>query len=93
MVLASEGYPEAPRVGDTLRGLDAVPAGVTVYQAGTRLDAAGHLVTAGGRVLAVTALGIDLRAARDLAYAGVAAIEGRGLHHRRDIAWRALGRS
>ncbi len=93
VVLASEGYPEAPRTGDVLRGLGTVPAGVTVYHAGTRVGADGQLETAGGRVLAVTALGVDLRAARDLAYAGVAAIDGRGLHHRRDIAWRALGRS
>ncbi len=91
VVVASEGYPESPRTGDVIEGVDAANAldGVDVIHAGTALDAEGRLVTAGGRVLAVTASGNDLAQARDRAYAGVDALEIRGAHHRRDIALKA----
>jgi len=91
VVLASEGYPEAPRTGDVITGLDAAAAveGVTVFHAGTA-DAAGGpegaVVTAGGRVLGVTALGATIDDARRRAYRAVDAIDWPGMHHRADIA-------
>jgi phosphoribosylamine--glycine ligase len=63
---------------------------VTVYQAGTALNAGDELVTAGGRVLAVTGYGRDLARARKLAYAGVGEIAFDGAQHRTDIASAAL---
>jgi phosphoribosylamine--glycine ligase len=62
------------------------PADVTVLHAGTARDDDGTLVTAGGRVLAVTATGPDLAAARDAAYRGVAGVSFAGAQHRTDIA-------
>lgn len=87
VVLASAGYPEAPRTGDEITGIEAANAieGVDVIHAGTaQVD--GRLVTAGGRVLSVTATGADLNQARERAYAGVAAISFEGAQHRSDIA-------
>ncbi|WP_019144499.1 phosphoribosylamine--glycine ligase [Aeromicrobium massiliense] len=91
VVVASEGYPQSPRTGDVIEGVDAANAleGVDVIHAGTALDAEGRLVTAGGRVLAVTASGDDLVQARERAYAGVDALSIRGAHHRGDIALKA----
>ncbi len=87
VVVAAEGYPDEPRRGDEILGVAAADAleGVAVIQAGTA-SRDGRLVTAGGRVLAVTALGGDLADARARAYAGVALLEVRGAHHRTDIA-------
>jgi phosphoribosylamine--glycine ligase len=97
VVLASDGYPETSHSGDVIRGVRAAemlsaPTGgsVTVYQAGTALNAEGELVTAGGRVLAVTGYGRDLARARKLAYAGVGEIAFDGAQHRTDIASSAL---
>jgi phosphoribosylamine--glycine ligase len=92
VVLASEGYPEHPRTGDPVAGIDEASAlsGVTVYHAGTAPDpSGGGVVTAGGRVLGVTALGATVDEARSRAYAGVAAITWPGMHHRTDIALEA----
>ena len=88
VVVASEGYPAAPTVGDEIEGLDAAAAmpDVSVFHAGTARDADGVLRTAGGRVLAVTAVGADVGSARESAYAAVAKVRIRGGHHRRDIA-------
>jgi phosphoribosylamine--glycine ligase len=89
VVLASERYPESHRTGDRVTGLDAAGSlpGVTVFHAGTRTDPdSGAVVTAGGRVLGMTALGGTLEEARTRAYAGVAAVGWRGMHHRTDIA-------
>jgi phosphoribosylamine--glycine ligase len=89
VVLASEGYPDAPRTGDPIAGLDEAGAlpGVTVFHAGTRSDpVTGAVVTSGGRVLSVTALGATVDEARSRAYAGVAAITWPGMQHRTDIA-------
>lgn len=92
VVMASRPYPDAPVTGEPIAGLDAVPPGVKVFHAGTARDPDGRTVTAGGRVLCVTALGHDLAAARDAAYAGVAALTWPSEFHRRDIGWRALAR-
>ncbi len=87
VVLAAAGYPESPRKGDAITGIEdaeAVP-GVVVDQAGTALKDGG-LVTSGGRVLGVTALGADLGEARERAYAAADKIEFAGKVLRRDIA-------
>jgi phosphoribosylamine---glycine ligase len=92
LVLASAGYPASSSKGDVIRGLDRVPAGVEVTHAGTARDADGNVVTAGGRVLNVTALGPDPASARDAAYAAADVIEFDGRQLRTDIAGRAVER-
>ena len=89
VVLASAGYPASSSRGDVIRGLDRVPEGIEVAHAGTAL-ADGEVVTAGGRVLNVTALGPDAAAARDAAYAAADLITFEGRQLRRDIALRAV---
>jgi phosphoribosylamine--glycine ligase len=89
VVLASAGYPSSSSKGDLISGLENVPADVEVTHAGTA-SAGGEVVTAGGRVLNVTALGDDPGAARDAAYAGADVIEFDGRQLRRDIALRAV---
>ena len=92
VVLAAAGYPGTPRAGGAIRGLDAAQAqGAVVFQAGTRMEG-DTLVAAGGRVLAVTATGADIRAARDAAYRGVDAVDFAEGFCRRDIGWRELAR-
>ncbi|MFY0991362.1 phosphoribosylamine--glycine ligase [Halomonas sp. C05BenzN] len=92
VVLAAGGYPGRYRKGDVIEGLEAAEAiGCKVFHAGTR-EQDGQLVTAGGRVLCVTALGEGVSAARDLAYRGVDAIRWEGVLCRRDIAFRAIAR-
>ncbi|MGM0785168.1 MAG: phosphoribosylamine--glycine ligase [Pseudomonadota bacterium] len=92
VVMAAGGYPGSYRKGDAIEGLDAAEAsGCKVFHAGTA-EQDGRIVTAGGRVLCVTALGEDVGAARDLAYRGVAAIDWPGVEYRRDIAFRAIER-
>ena len=88
VVLAAEGYPASPRTGDRIQGFEAAAAHpeVTVFAAGVAEDDAGHLVTAGGRVLAVTGAGSTVGAARDRAYAAAAEIDWPGLQMRTDIA-------
>lgn len=89
VVVASHNYPGTPRTGDPITGLDAVAAGdehAYVLHAGTRRDASGQVLSAGGRVLSVTATGPDLAAARDRAYRAVSRIHLDGSHHRTDIA-------
>ena len=91
VVMAAHNYPGKPRGGDVISGLDEaarIPA-VQVFHAGTAAKD-GKIVTAGGRVLAVTARGKDVRAARDLAYKAAAIIKWDGAHYRKDIAVRAL---
>ncbi|WP_278372505.1 phosphoribosylamine--glycine ligase [Brevibacterium casei] len=90
VVMAAEGYPESPRTGDVIAGLEAADAreDVSVLHAGTRTseDGAGDVLTAGGRVLSVVALGADLDEARARAYAAVDEISWDGEQHRTDIA-------
>jgi phosphoribosylamine--glycine ligase len=90
LVLASRGYPESASTGDPIAGLDRVPSDVFVTHAGTARAADGSIVTAGGRVLSVTALGEDAADARDAAYAATEMIEFEGRQLRRDIAMRAV---
>jgi phosphoribosylamine--glycine ligase len=87
VVLASAGYPETSRSGDVIEGTDVADTleGVQVVHAGTALDTQGRLVTAGGRVLAVTGLGADLAEARARAYGGIGHIRFAGAQHRTDI--------
>ena len=91
VVLAAEGYPGKPRVGDVIEGLAeaARVQGVNVLHAGTRREG-NKVVTAGGRVLVVTATGASLAGAQEAAYEGVRAIRFRGMQVRRDIASRAI---
>jgi len=94
VVLAADGYPEAPVSGSVIRGADQdFGPDVVVFHAGTTRDADGTLRAAGGRVLNVCARGATLQEARDLAYAAVAKIDWPGGFHRTDIGWRALGRA
>ena len=84
-MLASRGYPASSSSGDVITGLDVVPEGVEVTHAGTAARD-GEVVTAGGRVLNVTALGDDVRSARERAYAAADVIAFDGRQLRRDIA-------
>ncbi|MFI1466783.1 phosphoribosylamine--glycine ligase [Streptomyces wuyuanensis] len=92
VVIASHNYPATPRTGDPIGGLDEVAAQdaphAYVLHAGTRREG-DAIVSAGGRVLSVTATGEDLTEARDRAYAAVDRIRLDGSHHRRDIAAKA----
>jgi phosphoribosylamine--glycine ligase len=89
VVLAAAGYPDGPRKGDPITGLDALPEDCKVFHAGTALGD-GRPVTAGGRVLCVTALGETVRQAQRAAYAAVAGIHFDGMQYRKDIGNRAL---
>ena len=83
--MVSRGYPAAPVTGMTICGLDTVPQDVLVFHGGTRQEG-GHTVTAGGRVLGVTAIGATMAEAHTRAYAGVSAIHFEGAQWRTDIA-------
>ncbi len=85
LVLASAGYPESSSKGDVIAGLERVPETIEVTHAGTARTGAG-VVTAGGRVLNVTALGANPESARDAAYAAAEMISFDGMQIRRDIA-------
>ncbi len=92
VVLAAAGYPGTPKAGGAIRGIDAAEAtGAVVFQAGTK-QSGDTLAASGGRVLAITATGPDIRAARDAAYRGVDAIDFADGFCRRDIGWRELAR-
>jgi phosphoribosylamine---glycine ligase len=93
VVMASPGYPGAYRKGDVISGLDEAARieDLFVFHAGTAVRD-GKVVTSGGRVLGVTALGDTVQDAIDRAYRGVAAITWSGVHYRRDIGKKALNR-
>jgi phosphoribosylamine--glycine ligase len=86
VVVAADGYPGTPRLGDVVTGAE----GEGVLHAGTRRRDDGAVVSAGGRVLSVVGTGPDLAAARDDAYRRLAGIKLPGSHHRDDIALRAV---
>jgi len=92
VVLASGGYPDKYETGKPIRGLEAAAEAkdVHIFHAGTRKEN-DTVVTAGGRVLAVTALGESVAAARERAYEAVSQIDFEGCHYRRDIALGAVG--
>ncbi len=91
VVIAAAGYPEAPRKGDTIHGLPPAGDDYHVFHAGTALSGR-DVVTAGGRVLCVTALGSNVRAAQMRAYDIAEQIEFDGMQMRRDIGHRAIRR-
>ena len=92
VVMASEGYPEAPRAGDQILGLGddgqlaVAQRGVTIFHAGTRRDDSGAFVTAGGRVLSMTAVGATIAEARTRAYAAAETVTFPGRVMRTDVA-------
>jgi len=89
VVLAAANYPETPRKGDAITGIPPAAEDCHVFHAGTEL-AGGKLVTSGGRVLCVTALGDSVKMAQKRAYETVAAIAFDGMQYRRDIGFRAI---
>ena len=90
VVMAAKGYPGTPAAGGAIAGIDAAEAtGAVVFQAGTK-QADGKLVASGGRVLAVTATGADVKHAQAAAYRAVDAIDFPDGFCRRDIGWRAI---
>jgi phosphoribosylamine---glycine ligase len=92
VVVAAAGYPEEPRKGDAISGLPKATADCRVFHAGTRLEGK-TLLTNGGRVLCVTALGDSVKMARTRAYDALDAIRFEGMQYRKDIAHRALKKS
>ncbi len=93
VVMAATPYPEAPRIGDEIHGLDApVATDGKVFHAGTKLEADGRVTTAGGRVLCACALGESVAEAQQRAYGVADAITWDGEFHRHDIGWRAIAR-
>jgi len=95
VVLAAGGYPDAPRTGATVEGLDRIDADVhpdvQVFHAGTALEG-DRVVVSGGRVLCVTALGDSVRQAQRAAYQAIAALHFDGMQYRTDIGHRAIAR-
>ncbi len=89
VVLSSGGYPGNYRKGDVITGLDKMPENVVAFHAGTGLSG-NRVVTAGGRVLGITALAENIPAAIDLAYRGVSKVHFEGMHYRKDIGKKAL---
>ncbi len=90
-VVAASGYPDAVRSGDAI-ALPDDPTDVITFHAGTKRDGNGQLITSGGRVFAVTALGPDIATAQQRSAAQAAAIGFEGRQFRRDIGWRELAR-
>ncbi len=89
VVIAAAGYPDRPREGDTITGLDVSAADCKVFHAGTALSG-DDVVTCGGRVLCVTALGETVRQAQRAAYGALAGIHFDGMQYRTDIGHRAI---
>jgi len=90
VVLAAAGYPENPRKGDLISGLPTATEECKIFHAGTAL-VDGQAVSAGGRVLCVTALGETVRLAQRTAYAAIEGIRFDGMQYRTDIGYHALG--
>lgn len=90
-VLAAPGYPDSPTAGASI-SIPSVPSDVIVFHAGTKRDGKGHLVTAGGRVLAVTGIGSSFEEAQARSQSFAREIQFEGKQFRADIGWRELGR-
>ena len=91
VVLAAQGYPDAPKKGAAISTLPPAADDLHVFHAGTARQE-GQTKVSGGRVLAVTVLGDSVRMAQKRAYEAVAGIHFDGMQFRRDIGWRALDR-
>jgi phosphoribosylamine---glycine ligase len=89
VVVAAAGYPMNPRKGDAITGLPAPAEDLMVFHAGTA-EAGGQLLTSGGRVLCVTALGEKVKTAQQRVYAALQGIHIDGAVHRTDIGHRAM---
>lgn len=92
IVLAAEGYPETVRKGDVIRGLDTQVEDAKVFHAGTASNANGEIITAGGRVLCVTAIGDSIAEAQAKALALCEKVTFDGVQYRKDIGYRAIAR-
>ena len=92
VVLAAQNYPDTPKKGDIIHGIDAANAIGKVFHAGTAVNERGELITNGGRVLCVVGLGDDVATAKQQAYRALAEIEFDGMQYRTDIADKAMGR-
>ncbi|WP_148717101.1 phosphoribosylamine--glycine ligase [Chitinolyticbacter meiyuanensis] len=92
VVLAAANYPETPKKGDVITGHTVNEEDGHIFHAGTSLNAAGEVVTAGGRVLCVTALADSFKTAQKRAYELVAGVHFDGMQYRSDIGWRAIAR-
>lgn len=90
VVLAAKDYPEAPQKGDVITGIDAANQLGKVFHAGTALNAAGELISNGGRVLCAVGLGDNIAKAKDQAYRVVNQLHFEGMQYRDDIADKAL---
>ncbi len=88
VVLVSSGYPDSYPTGFPISGLDQLPPDILVFHAGTRLAEQGQLVTSGGRVLTLVALGRDVASARARVYQEIHRVQFQGCRYRRDIAAR-----
>ncbi len=93
VVISCQGYPEKPKVSDTITGIEAAEkvSDVIVFHSGTTKKN-GRLVTAGGRVLSVTAIGKNLKEAQEKVYSAVNQIKFKGMHFRTDIAEKSLNK-
>ncbi|MBF7682707.1 phosphoribosylamine--glycine ligase [Acinetobacter sp. B5B] len=92
IVLASEGYPETARQGDVISGLEQSPEGTKIFHAGTKLNEDGYIITSGGRVLCVTALGESVLEAQVNAIEVCGQVTFTGMQYRTDIGYRAIAR-
>lgn len=92
VVMAAGGYPDAYRKGDVISGIPAASEDSKVFQAGTKLDEQGQVLSNGGRVLCVTALGDTVTQAQERAYQVVEQIHWDDVYYRKDIAYRAIAR-
>ncbi|GAB3046577.1 phosphoribosylamine--glycine ligase [Acinetobacter apis] len=92
IVLASKGYPDSSHTGDVISGLGQSPVGTKVFHAGTKTDENGRILTAGGRVLCVTALGDSVLEAQVNAIEVCGQISFEGMQYRTDIGYRAIAR-
>ena len=93
VVLAAANYPDSPKKGDVITGLEAANQVGKVFHAGTSTNEANEIITNGGRVLCVVGLGDDVAAAKAKAYQALAHIQFEGMQYRKDIADKAIGRN